>query len=97
MAWPTELNAATAALIRVLKGGRYGFSYPVAIAVDGTRVWVVSYLSDSVTELNAATGAPLMLLAKPGYRLAGPCAIAPGRARVWVTNCDGDSVTEFPA
>lgn len=82
----------------MLKGHRYGFNGPGAIASDGTHVWVAnSGGGGSVTELDAATGHLLKLFSKSSYQFAAPCAVAPGRSHVWVANCNSDSVTEFPA
>lgn len=40
--WVTELNAATGALVKVLKGPSYAFNHPTGIALDGTHVWVAN-------------------------------------------------------
>src|SRR3974390_950352 len=52
-----ELNAATGALVRIIKGSSYGFSGTDSVSSDGTHVWVTNSSSFSVTELSAATGA----------------------------------------
>ena len=38
----TELSASTGALVKVIGGSSYGFDDPVAIASDGTHVWVAN-------------------------------------------------------
>ena len=38
----TELDAATGALVKVLKGRSYGFTRPVAITSNGAHVWVAN-------------------------------------------------------
>ena len=53
----TELDAATGALVQVIHGSGYGFNTPVAVASNGTHVWVTSAGGDAVTELDADTGA----------------------------------------
>ena len=45
----TELDAATGALVQVIKGPSYGFDAPEAIASDGTDVWVANTADQSVT------------------------------------------------
>jgi hypothetical protein len=40
--WVTELNAATGALVKVLKGPSYAFNHPTGIALDGTHAWVAN-------------------------------------------------------
>ena len=42
----TELDAATGALVQVIKGS---FKEPVAISSDGADVWVANYLDQTVT------------------------------------------------
>jgi DNA-binding beta-propeller fold protein YncE len=95
----TELDAATGALVQLLAGSGYGFNGPVAVAADGTHVWVADNDGGggSVTELDAATGGLAQLLTGPKYQLSTPAAIAVAGTRVWVANSGGDSVTEFPA
>jgi DNA-binding beta-propeller fold protein YncE len=44
-----ELNAATGALVKVLRGSRYDFLGPVGIDSDGTNVWVANESDGSVT------------------------------------------------
>ena len=65
----TELNAATGALVKVLKGPSYGFNDPSAVASDGTHVWVTNYGGTSVTELDAATGALVRVSARAELRI----------------------------
>jgi DNA-binding beta-propeller fold protein YncE len=89
-----EVDVATGR-VRVLTGD--GFSGPVAVASDGTRVWVADSGGNAVTELNAATGALVQVLTGSRYGFSDPVAVAADGTRVWVANGDSDSVTEFPA
>jgi hypothetical protein len=36
----TELSASTGALVKVIRGLRYGFDDPAAVTSDGTHIWV---------------------------------------------------------
>ena len=95
----TELDAATGALVRVLKGHRYRFNQSHAAASDGLHVWVVNSPQNgggSVIELDAATGALVKVLDGSAYGFNYPEGIAWDGARVWVANANSDSVTEFP-
>ena len=103
------LTAALVALLRipnanavhVYSGHSYGFADPVAIAVDGSHLWVANVGNDSVTELNADDGAWIRTVPGRGsngsgqYGFSRPDAIAVDGARVWVANYD--SVTEVNA
>src|SRR5262249_47213400 len=85
--WVTELDAATGALVRVLKGNSYGSNDPDAIASDGTHVWVANNAisgASSVTELNAHTGTVVRVLNKPRYGLNTPIDVASDGRHVWV-------------
>jgi DNA-binding beta-propeller fold protein YncE len=46
----TELSASTGALAKLISGSSYGFNSPLAIASDGTRVWVANGDGQSITE-----------------------------------------------
>jgi DNA-binding beta-propeller fold protein YncE len=97
----TELNATTGNPIRIVTGSRYGFTYPAAVAADGTHVWVANDFfaggGGSVTELNATTGNPIQVLTGPRYQFIQPVAIVTDSTHVWVASSAGNSVTEFPA
>jgi hypothetical protein len=69
-------------------GGRYGFSNPDAIAVDGTDIWVAN-LGGSVTELNADNGSLVRTLSNSSYDFSSPEGIAVDGTHVWVTNVGG--------
>ena len=74
-----------------------GLHAPVAIASDGTHVWVANDLGDSVTELLASTGALVKVISGPSYKFRTPVAVASDGTHVWVANDSGDSVTELLA
>jgi hypothetical protein len=86
--------ASTAALSGVHVFG-WGFSFPSAIASDGTHVWVANV--ESVTELSAKTGRLVKVISGSPYDFNTPDAIASDRTDMWVANDTGQSVTEFPA
>ena len=93
----TELNAATGALVKVIKGSSYGFSNSDGISSDGTHVWVADADSGSVTELNAATGALVKVITGSSYGFSTPDGISSDGTHVWVADADGNSVTELNA
>jgi DNA-binding beta-propeller fold protein YncE len=95
--WLAEINAATGALIRVVAGRRYALTDPVALAVDGDRLWVADGSGDALTEINAATGALIRVVAGRRYALADPEAIAAGGGHVWAASAGANSVTEIDA
>lgn len=53
----TELDASTGALVKLIKGDRYGFDGPTGISPDGTDVWVCNTADDSLTGFPAETPA----------------------------------------
>ena len=80
-------------VVSVYSGDSYGFNHPLAIAVDGTHIWVANYGGDSVTELNASNGSRVRTL----YGFNEPGRIAVDGTHIWVPNLGGDSVTELNA
>ncbi len=83
--------------VSVYSGRSYHFSNPLAIAVDGTHVWVANYSGNSVTELNASDGKWELTLSGGSYGFNEPGKIAVDGAYLWVPNSGGDSVTELNA
>jgi hypothetical protein len=62
------------------------FDEPDAIAVSGSRVWIVNMASNSVTELNAKTGALVRVIDAKSDAFHHPDGIAVQGSHVWVTN-----------
>ncbi len=88
----------------VYSSATYGFSFPDAVAFDGTHLWVVNedHLADptvgnSVTELNAADGSWVRTLSGSAYGFNMPDAIVFDGTHLWVANGNADSVTEINA
>jgi hypothetical protein len=100
---PSPKTLATAvATPKIYSGGKYGFSLPAAIAVDGADIWVVNTTGNSVTELAASNGSWVRTLSGSSYHLDSPIGIAVTDAHIWVLNAgapgSGDgSVTELAA
>jgi DNA-binding beta-propeller fold protein YncE len=90
--------AATAALAGVAgpasAAPRSDFSGPCCVASDGTNVWVVNTLNNSVTELSAATGSVEQVLSGAQYEFRRPQAITIDAGDVWVASAH-DWVTEL--
>ena len=93
----TELNASDGSPVQKLSGGSFGFSFPRAIAFDGTHLWVANDASNSVTELNASNGSWVQTLSGGPYGFNSPDGIVFDGTHVWVANQDGNSVTELDA
>jgi len=93
----TELSASTGTLVRVIRGSRYGFDYPDAVASDGTHVWVASMVGGSVTELSTSTGTLVKVIRGRSYGFNNPDAVASDGTHVWVASMVGGSVTELSA
>ena len=88
----------------VYSSATYGFSFPDAVAFDGTHLWVVNedHLAsqtggNSVTELNAADGSWVRILTGSSYGFNIPDAIVFDGVHLWVANSNANSVTEIDA
>src|ERR1700745_270975 len=89
---------ASGARAQVLPQPSKKFSFPDAVAADGSHVWVANLNGKSVTELDAATGALVQVLDQPRYAFSYPGAVAAGGTHGGVA--DGTyagSVTELDA
>jgi len=87
-----SLGAMNAALLRWYPQ-TYPTASPLALAFDGTNIWVANTLSTTVTELSASTGAVV------GTYTVGtsPFGVAFDGANIWVTNAGSGTVTELLA
>ena len=93
---PGELTLGVGVPV-ILNSADYGFSNVVAIASDGSHVWVVNTSGDSVTEIDAQDGSLVQLLSGGRYAFNQPTAIAFDGSHLWITNGGGNSVTEMNA
>ena len=97
----TEVNASTGALVRVLRGVKYGFSVPSAFAVAGRDLWIANagptgYAEKgSLTEVNASTGALVRVVTGARFDFLGPQALAVVGDDLWVAG--GGRLTEINA
>jgi hypothetical protein len=66
---------------------------PVALAFDGSNIWVANQASDNVMKLRASSGVSLGTFAVGD----SPCALAFDGENVWVANTGSDSVTKLQA
>jgi 6-phosphogluconolactonase (cycloisomerase 2 family) len=80
----------------VVSGPRYHFNSPIALASDGSHVWVANSGSDTVTAANASNGSWVRTAAGSSLGLSNPRALVIARQRVWVANNNSDSLTELP-
>jgi DNA-binding beta-propeller fold protein YncE len=92
----TEVRAASGALVRQVRGTRYGFADPVALAARAGEVFVANADGNSVTEVDAATGARVRVLHGAAYGFRHPDAVAVSGSVVVVTGAEG-SLSEFSA
>lgn len=79
----------------VLKGARYGFSEPTAIAVDNkNNIWIANYRGKSVTMIpQEDTSAYPITLSGKQYGIAWPDAIAVDKHNnIWIGRNDGLTV-----
>lgn len=86
----TELNASNGSLVRVLTNASYKFNEPIAIAFDGTHLWIGNATGNSVTEVNASDGSLVRVLTSSGYGIQSPFGIVYDGAHVWVVNSGGN-------
>ena len=93
---PGELTLGVGVPV-ILNSADYGFSNVVAIASDGSHVWVVNTSGDSVTEIDGQDGSLVQLLSGGRYAFNQPTAIAFDGSHLWITNGGGRSVTEINA
>ena len=89
----TEINAATAGLVRIVSGASYHFSAPTTAVQQGGNIWVVSTGGNSLTEFSAATGALVRTLSGRAYGFKTPDAITVAGPDLWVTSKTGGSTT----
>ncbi len=93
----TELNTTNGALVRIINAKADEFNAPTAIAVSGSKVWVVNSLGDSVTELNASNGSLVRVINAKADEIKGPSDIAVSGSKVWVTSSNNDAYSTFNA
>ncbi len=67
--------------------------FPVAVAFDGSSIWVANQSSDNVTKLRASDGETLGTFAVGD----GPSAVAFDGSSIWVANHSSDDVTKLRA
>ena len=74
-------------------------NFPIAIAFDGTNIWVANYGSNNVTVLNAFTGQPASNIngGNPINVGINPRDIVFDGTNIWVTNYGSKSVTALKA
>lgn len=91
----TDVDASTGILVRLVTGTPYRFDHPVAIAADGSYVFVANDYGNSITLLASPSGSLVSVLSAPNDHFDGPVSIAFDGIHAWVVNVYGDSVTEF--
>ena len=94
-----ELNSSNGRLVRVIHNKSGDLTWPGALAVSGTRLWVADNQYWNVTELNAGNGRLVRVIRARADGLADPGAIAVSGGHVWVANSHvgANSVTELNA
>jgi len=79
-----------------VSGPAYGFNDPVALAGNGSDLFVVNTAgAGSVTEIDESNGSLVRVVQGSSYGFNQPCAIVLYGANAWVVNRGGNSVTEF--
>lgn len=94
-----ELNASNGRLVRVIHNKSGDLTWPQAMAVSGSHLWVTDNQYWNVTELNASNGSLVRVISAKADALADPGAIAVSGGHVWVANSHvgANSVTELNA
>ena len=95
----TEVGGTTATSpeIPVTVSNGYNFDEPQYVASDGTHVWAVNTIGNTVTEFDASNGSWVQTLAGAPYGFDAIGGISVAGAHVWVTNNGGNSLTELNA
>ena len=86
-----ELNLSDGSFVQKIKGKQYGLNTPVAIAFDGTNLWVSNEGGDTLTELASSDGS-LVAVRPFWHRSLGdtqPGAMAFDGHYLWVVNAPG--------
>jgi hypothetical protein len=88
-----SLIQSKAALLRWYRQDFAVGSNPVAVAFDGTNIWIANQGSNNVTELRASDGSSVGSFPVG----ASPADIAFDGANIWVTNYSDNNVTKLRA
>ena len=65
---------------------------PIAVAFEGTNIWVANYASsNTVTKLNASTGTVVGTYGVGSF----PIAVAFDGTNIWVTNASSHTVSKL--
>jgi hypothetical protein len=97
----TELNASNGSLVRVIRDPKDKISYPDAVVLLGSHVWVGNSLGNSVTELRSSDGSLVRVIAIKGARATvGAAALNDSPQSLLVTGSNflvetGNSVREL--
>jgi hypothetical protein len=92
--WLTEIDASTGALVRTISGQAYRFSFPCALAIKGTHLFVVDTGSGSLADIDAATGALVSVISGPAYGFSDPHALVFDGPDLFVANSADGSLSE---
>ena len=94
-----ELNSSNGRLVRIIHNKSGDLTWPEAMAVSGSRLWVADNQYWNVTELKASNGSLVRVIRAKADGLADPGAIAVSGGHVWVANSHvgANSVTELNA
>jgi YVTN family beta-propeller protein len=92
---PPLVRSGSGAVVNTISVG----NDPLAVSSDGTHVWVVNFVGNTVTELDASSGAYAdgSLAASTISVGDGPQGISSDGTDVWVANYFGSTVTELDA
>ena len=92
------VNPLQVALLKWFPAYQSGASFsvgsgPIAVAFDGSNIWVANAISSNVTKLRASDGANLGKFSVGSY----PQAVTFDGANIWVANGDANNVTKLRA
>ncbi len=94
-----ELNASTGKLVRIIHNESGDLTWPQAMAVSGSHLWVADEQYWRLTEFNVTNGRLVRVISAKADGLADPGAIAVSGGHVWIakSHVGANSVTELDA
>src|SRR5215469_5536829 len=91
------ISTATNTVTTVIHDPSFNYPFPVAVAQDGSKVYVANYGLDhppySVSVISIATNTVTAVINDPSLNMPDGIAVTPNGRKVYVANCVGDKVS----
>src|SRR5215469_5467365 len=91
------ISTATNTVTTVIHDPSFNYPFPVAVAQDGSKVYVANYCLDhppySVSVISIATNTVTAVINDPSLNMPDGIAVTPNGRKVYVANCVGDKVS----